>query len=253
MKLWISLVLLTSATLLVTASKRPATGRCNDGFFTSEIIITSNETYPPSIRENRFDFNLAFFREVMRFNDREIQTAEAEALDFFATRYGLDFRGITPNANNQRTFQNVTFFPFVVPINLTASSNRWLLNGRLTTSRCYVAREGGYAIDVAPDSEQLLRGEYGGPAGRAISTGDTIAWGFYHITRARYHQPIVIRLSSNTPARVGVDGIIIESNNVWHSELGEGIEQGVFTALPLPSGVARLVTRRFMTFPDHLP
>lgn len=256
MKLWISLALFTSATLLVTAFGRRGRGECDDGFFTSEIIITSNETYPLSIRENRFDFDLVFFREVMGFSDREIENAEAEALDFFATRYGLDFRAIKPNANNQRFLQNVTFFPFVVPINLTASSNRWLSNGRLTTSRCYVAREGGYAIDISADSEQqLLFGEYGGENGIPIFPGDTIAWGFYHISVCD-QQPIVIRLSSNTPARSNrFDGIIIESNNVWHSELGEGIEQGVFTALPVPPdfAVARLVTRRFMTFPDHLP
>ena len=100
MKLWTSLVLLTFATLLVTASKQPghgrSCGRCNDGFFTSEIIITSNETYPPSIRENRFDFNLAFFREVMDFNDREIQTAEAEALDFLQQDMDLIFVTLHP-------------------------------------------------------------------------------------------------------------------------------------------------------------
>ena len=252
MKLWIYFAVFAASSLqLVAAQNR---GQCSEDFFKAMIVITSNETYPFSIRQERFDFNYTFFRNVLGFNTQQIQDAENQALEFFARRYGLDFSNIQPNTNNQRRLQNATFFPFKVPIRLTASFNRWLATGDTTSSRCYRAREGGYAIDVDPHTMgQVLHGEYGGTNGSLLTPFDTIAWAYYHIDVCDQN-PIIIRLTSNTPARpLLLDPSITESNNLWHEELGSGIEQGIFTAYPIEgTETARLVTRRFMTFPDYL-
>ena len=57
------------------------------------------------------DTNLTFFREVLGFDDAEIQQGTQNAFQFFNERFGLDFSQSQPNELGIRFFQNATIRP----------------------------------------------------------------------------------------------------------------------------------------------
>ena len=236
-------------------ARRRRDGECPADFFVAEIILTCDDIFPLSIVAQRPDPGLTFFRDVLNFNEAEVAQATQDALNFFNNRYGLDFSSIVPDELGRRVFQNAIFNPIRIPINVTASSNRWLLNGRLGTSLCFPTLQGGYSVDF--NGTQILFGTYGNaatPPGRLVQNGDSLIWNFYHIAVCP-QAPIIIRIESNTPARVDpTDGLIIDSNDLFNRELGNGLEQGLFVSIPMPPDFtsARLVTRRVLTFGDSL-
>lgn len=229
--------------------------RCPANFFIAEIVLTCDDIFPLSIIADRPDPDLTFFRNVLRFTDLEVERATEDALNFFNTRFGLDFSNITPDALSRRVIQNAIFNPIRIPINVTASVNTWLLNGNPRTSRCFTTLQGGYAVDF--NGTQMLFGTYGnagGAQGRMVQNGDSLIWNYYHIDVCA-QAPLIIRVESNTPARVDpTDGLIIDSNDLYNRQLRQGLEQGLFVSIPQPPNfnTARLVTRRVLTFPDSL-
>ena len=103
----------------------------------------------------------------------------------------------------------------------------------------------------------MLFGTYGnasGAQGRMVNHDDSLIWNYYHIDVCE-QAPLIIRVESNTPARVDpTDGLIIDSNDLFNNQLGQGLEQGLFVSIPQAPNfnTARLVTRRVLTFPDSL-
>ena len=66
--------------------------------------------------------------------------------------------------------------------------------------------------------------------------------------------PVLIQINSDVPARTTEDGIVLDSNIVFHSKLGRGSENSVNTFTPIPnSRNLQFVTRRILVFPDVLP
>ena len=101
------------------------------------------------------DTNLTFFREVLGFDDAEIEQETQNAFKFFNERFGLDFSQSEPNDLVIRFFQNATFQPTRRPNGTFATFNSWLLTGN-TRSRCFVVAIGGYPVTFI--GEQTLRG-----------------------------------------------------------------------------------------------
>ena len=255
MKSCIVAVCILAVAVITVHAKYPATGTCPADFFAAEIILTCDDNFPLSIVADRPDPGLTFFRDVLRFTEPEIERATQDALNFFNTRFGLDFSNIEPDELGRRVIQNAIFNPIRIPINVTASINTWLVNGNLGRSRCFTTLQGGYSVDF--NGTQTIFGTYGnagGSQGRVVQNGDSLIWNFYHIDVCR-QAPIIIRVESNTPARVDpTDGLIIDSNDLYNRQLGRGLEQGLFVAIAQPPNFnsARLVTRRVLTFPDSL-
>ena len=84
---------------------------CPANFFTTEIVLTCDDIFPLSIFADRPDPDLTFFRNILRFTDREVEQATQDALNFFNTRFGLDFSNIIPDALGRRVIQNAIFNP----------------------------------------------------------------------------------------------------------------------------------------------
>ena len=92
------------------------------------------------------DTNLTFFREVLGFDDAQIQQETQNAFQFFNERFGLDFSLLEPDELGVHFFQNATFQPFRATCGPTANFNRWLPTGN-TRSRSFTSTLGGYRVN----------------------------------------------------------------------------------------------------------
>ena len=249
MKHWISVCL--SILVVSTAVNGSRLGRCPADWFTAQIILTADRIVPQNLPASNRDLDLTFFREELRFSEAEIDLARQSAIDFFYTRFGLDFSQTDPYIPERRVFQNATFEPFFLTVPFTASVDRWIVNGNTRSGRCFNTREGGFVVDFT--SNQVLRGTYGGTEGIVVAPGENMAWAYYSINACDV-APLLILLTSRVPARTTADGIILDSNLLFHRTLGRGSENSVNTFTPIANSTNfRFVTRRILVFPDERP
>ena len=89
----------------------------------AQIVLYSDRTTPLDATAG-VDTNLTFFREVLGFDDAQIQHETQNAFQFFNERFGLDFSLLEPNELGVHFFQNATFQPFRVACGPTANFNR---------------------------------------------------------------------------------------------------------------------------------
>ena len=83
------------------------------------------------------DTNLTFFREVLGFDDAEIQQETQNAFQFFNERFGLDFSRSEPNELGIRFFQNATFQPNRQPgCNLQPLAPNWKHSVQMLYCNC---------------------------------------------------------------------------------------------------------------------
>ena len=209
----------------------------------ADKVVSSELTIP--------DPNLSFFKDVMHFSEREIQQVTEDAIQFYKTRFGLDFSQSEPNELGQRVYQNAVFAPLIFSpeIQYTITYNRWIISGN-TNNLCFENRDGGYWVSFT--GEQLLRGTYGGEEGIPIGEGGPfLLYGFYNIPVCP-QEPLVIRYSSNTPARVEpIDGIGVINCDLFHRVWGAGIAKGSYEITPTKDGRTRVVVRNVLTFPPN--
>ena len=113
--------------------------QCPVEWFAAEFSLIADRTVPASTREAQFDTctNLTFFKDVLKFTPAEIESATQNAIEFFISRYGLDFSASQIDARGQRHFQNATMFPLRAPVPFIATYNRWLATGS-TKSKCFL-------------------------------------------------------------------------------------------------------------------
>ena len=222
---------------------------CPSPWFDAHFVALADEPLTTASREE--DFNLTYFRNVLRFTEQEIERQTQNAIQFFNTTYGLDFSQSQPDAQGQRFYQNATFFPSRNPFSLRVSSNRWILNGN-TRSRCFNLQDGGYWVYFTA-GPQMLRGTYGGEQGRLITFPDNLRWGFYSID-ACAQQPIVMQYQSRTPYRRSVDGITYFNHQVSSRVLGTGSARGLqgFVIDPSTGFPTRVSMQLVFIFPDGL-
>ena len=156
-------------------------------------------------------------------------------MDYFNTRFGLDFSSSEPDENGIRYFQNTTMQGFKVPAPLMAWSNRWLPSGSIRT-KCYETKQGGFLVTFA--APQVLYGTYGGAEGR-LTDAVNIMWSHYRID-ACATSPVLIQLRSHIPIFRSPDGFLIDYNLAYNRVLGHGIDEGLFYIGPTSDGRFRV-------------
>lgn len=169
-----------------------------------------------------------FFRNVVKFNDTQIQQVTDNAIDFIKTRYGVDFSTVAPYINGIHFLAsiNASFIPCELnpALGYSISFNWWTVD-RTCHYYCVENRDGGFLVIFGSDT--VLHGMYGGTTGIPISKLMN-AFSMGLITSLSAPSP---HYQSATPICIDtVDGFALD---VYSSELGPGIVQGIFHITPL--------------------
>ena len=217
-------------------------------WFVAEFVSIADQVVSPPVI--LLDSSLSFFRDVMLFTEEEIAQVEEDAIQFFDTRFGLDFSQSEPDEWGRRFYQNATFLPARVSpeIHYAVTFNRWIVSGN-TRSVCFENRVGSFRVDFS--GEQILHGTYGGEGGLPVAPRDTLNYGFYNIPVCP-QQPLVIRWSTATPGRVEPhDGYQIANLDLFHRVWGSGLVQGVARYTPTEDGRIHFTLHEMLMFPAH--
>ena len=210
------------------------------------FIIDKVVTSPIVILDSGF----SFFRDVMLFTEEEIAQVEEDAIQFYKTRYGLDFSQSEPDELGRRFYQNATFFPgrFSPEVQYGVTFNRWIVSGN-TRSVCFDNHSGTFKVDLR--GQQILHGTYGGEEGLPVTPPDSMAYGFFKIPVCP-QQPLVFQWYTATPMRTDPhDGFININIDVLHRVWGRGLLQGVGQLTPTEDGRVHFTLREIVTFPAH--
>ena len=247
----LSYVIAVSVLITAAVSVQPQQCPGPNDWFTAEFVSLADQVVPISFTIPTPDVNLKFFREIMHFSDAEIEDATEDAINFFSTRFGLDFSDQQPDELGRRFLGDATFFAVEAAPELkyTVTFSRWLISGR-TNPTCFENRDGGFL--VAFSSETMLYGTYGGVEGKPIQAGEIVVWGYYNIPVCP-QQPLVIQFESGTPFRTEpVDGIAVINCDLYHRELGKGVARGVAVATPTDNPeMIRFTVHNTFTFPAN--
>ena len=219
-------------------------------WFVAEYVSIVDEIVPASAAQAAPDSSLSFFREVMLFTEEEIVQVTNDAIQFFNTRFGLNFSQSEPAELGQRFYQNATFFPFrfAPELRYTVTFNRWIVSGN-TRSACFENRAGNYQVNFS--DQQILHGTYGGEEGIPVAPGDALVYGFHNILVCP-QEPLVIQYSTATPTRVDPhDGIGTNNFDLFHRVWGRGLGQGTVQVTPTEDGRFHFNLRNIFTFPAH--
>ena len=220
-------------------------------WFAAEFVSITDVVIPSTSAAVEADPDLTFFRDIMLFTEEEIERETQDAMEFFNTKFGLDFSQSEPNELGERMIESAVMYPYIfAPVNqYTITYNRWIITGN-TNNLCFENRDGGYAVIFT--GERLLHGTYGGEEGISVPAGAApgVVFGYYNIPVCP-QEPLVIRYSSGTPFRSNVDGIFTINCDLFHRVWGPGLAQGTFRFLPTEDGRVRVVTRNLFTFPPH--
>ena len=217
-------------------------------WFVAEFVGICDKAIPSPITLH--DSDLTYLRDVMLFTEEEIAQVEEDAIQFFKTRYGLDFSQSEPDEWGQRFYQNGTFFParFTPEIQYVITFNRWIVSGN-TRSVCFETHIGSFRVDFS--GEQILYGTYGGEKGIPVVPGDAVLYGFYNI-QVHPQEPLVILLSTTTPIRIDpYDGFGIINCDLFHRVWGRGLVQGLIQYAKTEDGRNYFSTHEVFTFPAH--
>ena len=192
----------------------------------AHIVFHSDTMFSPeTLQAVLVDTNLTFFREVLGFDDAEIEQVTQNAFQFFNERFGLDFSQSEPNELGIRSFQNATIQPSRQPSGTFATFNRWLLTGN-TRSRCFIVSIGGYYVNFI--GEQTLRGTYGGEEGIQVTSGRVVSYDYLSISIS-HRDPFVIQRRTTIPNEsLQFEGVYVLFFEVSHPTLGRGGFQGFF-------------------------
>ena len=196
------------------------------------------------------DSSLSFLREVVRFTEEEIAQAFEDAMQFYNTRFGLDFSQSEPDELGRRFYQNATFYPARVSPEdqLVITFNRWIVSGN-TKSVCIGAQVGSLKVEFS--DQQILHGTYGGEEGIPVKPGDALIYGWYNIPVCP-QEPLLILINCPTPFRSEpYDGFMVTNCDIYHRVWGHGLIQGITHVTPTEDGRVHLNFREILTFPAH--
>ena len=190
----------TIVVLLATSSTavQPQSCPVGDWFQFEFVSILDVVVHPPALPSD-LPPDTTFFTDVMLFTEEEIEEVTKQAMDFFNTRFGLEFSLSPPDGLGHCFFENATFAPYSLrpDLGFTATFRHWITNG-IQHSTCFPHRNGGFLVKFTAD--QVLRGTYGGPNGILIHPGALVVWAFDNILT--YHQhPLVIQFQTTTPVQ----------------------------------------------------
>ena len=212
-------------------------------FALSSLVVSSQSTCPPKhfsavflhsidqivdnpVSLSRDDPELSFFREVMKFQEKEIQHIFDDAIHFFNYTFDLDFSTAMPNERNERVLDNAIMRTFALSddTNYIATTNSWIRNGN-TRSTCYRIRDGGFLVTLL--SDQTLYGKYGGDEGKPAGPFEQFVYGFYSIDACE-KSPVIIHYRCPIPIRAEpIDGALVVNCYAYNRVLGHGRIQGI--------------------------
>ena len=218
----------------------------------AEIVLFSDRMFSSVVLQaSLVDTNLTFFREVLGFDDAEIEQETQNALQFFNERFGLDFSQSEPNEQGIRFFENATLQPFRQPRGTFATFNRWLLTGN-TRSRCFIATVGGYLVNFI--GEQTLRGTYGGEEGIQVTSSRVVSYEYISIS-IPHRDPVMIQRWTPIPNEAAQIGLFVLIYELSNPTLGQGAQQG-FSQTELVTENGTSILRRsgsaVLTFPPNV-
>ena len=239
MKVWIHILIFVVSSLTVFAQT------CPSEHFSAVFLASIDQTVDPSnfIPD---DPGLNFFKEVMKFDEDEINNAFEYAAHFFNESFGLDFSTSPPNDQNEFFFENAKMGPYISPekAEYLVTANNWIRNGN-TRSRCYKVRTGGMRVTFSGD--QTLYGSYGGDNGKPAEMGDALSAGIFRIDVCK-QSPVIILYRSATPVRSEpVDGNFVGTFDTNNEVLGRGKAHLIINRIPDNNVADRFrITFRFL-------
>ena len=190
----------------------------------AQIVLVFDRTVPlDDLPAAGVDTNFTFFREVLGYDDTQIQQETQNAFQFLNETFGLDFSQSEPNERGIRFFQNATFQPIRRP-SPNATFNRWSISGR-TESRCFMAAIGGFFVSFT--GKQTLRETYGGEEGIQVTSSRALGYEYISISIPGRESVVILRRTPvpNESARIGLFVLFYE---LFHPTLGQGAQQGFF-------------------------
>ena len=226
MKVWILISAVLSLVALVSSQT------CPPKHFSAVFVASIDQTVDiPSVQVD--DPELTFFKEVLKFQEDEMQYTLDNAIKFYNDSFGLDFSVSPPNEQNHRFFENAILTPSIQSkdLNFLVTANNWIRNGN-THSTCYPIQEGGFRVTFS--GNQTLYGMYGGANGKPAGERERLAYGFAHIDVCE-QSPAIIHIRSAAPFRVEpIDGTLIINFLTYSRVLGRGRAHGVGSIKPDP-------------------
>ena len=196
------------------------------------------------------DSSLSFFREDLRFTEEQIAQVTEDAIQFYNTRFGLDFSQSEPDEMGRRFYQNATFFPARLSREdqYVITFNRWIVSGN-TRSVCFESGIGSLKVEFS--DQQILHGTYGGEEGIPVTPPDALVYGWYNIPVCP-QEPLVLLAICPTPFRLEPhDGIMNINCDLYHRVWGRGLVQGIIQYIPTEDGRIHFMVREILTFPAH--
>lgn len=248
MKVCVIFAVLSSAFLGCTCT---ASRECPSEWFDVSFSIIIDMVAPRSAVASSIDSDLRHFKETLKFTNEEIEKVTQQAFEFYSKSYGLDFSNSPVDTAGRRQFENATMFPFEAPFDLPVSHNRWVINGRKGSNRCFYMREGGYGVNFS--GTQILRGTYGGKEGTPLPpSADQLTYVLFSLNVC-LQQPTVITCTSPQPSFRNPHGYATRIGDCYNRELGHGLLQGVQGIVPTEEDpdLIHLIVRHVLTFPPH--
>ncbi|KAI6647352.1 hypothetical protein LOD99_12348 [Oopsacas minuta] len=218
--------------------------RCPAGWFNVTLSVTIDEIVSAE-ETDFFDPEMVYFKEILKFNDAEIEKTTNDAIKYFNRVFGLDFSN-SAIIQGRRRFENAILYPANAHVKLTITHNQWALNGR-EGSRCFVGIEGGYQVLFLDN--QLLYGVYGGEEGVQVTPGVDLIYNYFTFDFCP-HTPTLVLCGSISPTFRDPYGFGIRHLECYNRELGRGLLTGAQGQLPTNDpDLLRLIIRHIFTFP----
>ena len=216
----------TTATAQGVASQEPPAG------FDTMLVYLGTGVYDVDDPNYEAPDAEYWHREIMGRSDADIAQNRADALAFFAERFGLD----------PETQDGLMFTDFMVdPRN---EYRVYVSSEEAVPSEGWVVRDGGWMLTVTDPDGVTLGGEF---AGTQVPEGAFFVFGEYNID-VPDGDDLVIHYRSGS-AIIATDTGMMFLCDLWHPEWGEGLAQGISAPRTLEDGRTQANIRNVLTFP----
>ncbi len=182
-----------------------------------------------------------FQTEIMGRTDGEIAAKEAEAVQFFVDRFGMD-------ANDAANDDRLLLIHFMFdPRN---HYRAYLIGGPSAPSEGYVIRDGGWQLVVVDPDGFTLGGDFDG---MHVPFGTAVAQGEYNIEVTRRdgtpQRELIFGYQSSEPSITQVSGKTGFSCELFSDRFDSaGVALGTFAPIFLDDGRVKQVVRNVLTF-----
>lgn len=219
------------------ACKNGCKGPFPDGF-NGFMVFMATGSLP--LTDSFFLDGTYFHEQIMERTPAEVAQNRAEALDFFASRFGL------VNADSD---PNLSFFGFYVDPRIDYRA--YVISGERVPTEGFEVHDGGWIAVVTNPNGITLGGAF---PGRHVPVNTVFSFGDYSIERTRKGKgpqpdPLVVHYRCNHPLVFTFSGGEVFDCDLESDEFGVGLGQGVTTPL-IENGELRPNGRTVLTFSD---